>query len=140
VDQHRSSDGHDGLDVALGNPIVMMGADSSKESLLIELEDVFCEGLRREVGSVVEEVLLRNHSSVSAHELEGLLGLKRFGRAKCCLQFDVNVAGSRIDKDTSALVHLAFFCLAFATEQTAPSRTNEVIDRDPLARKELILS
>jgi hypothetical protein len=49
VDQHRTCDSHDGLDVALGNPIVMMGSDTSKESLLIELEDVFGEGLRCEV-------------------------------------------------------------------------------------------
>jgi hypothetical protein len=45
VDQHRSSDGHDGLNVAFGNSIVMMGPNASKESLLIELEDVFGEGL-----------------------------------------------------------------------------------------------
>jgi hypothetical protein len=45
VNQHRSSDSHDGLDVALGDSVVMMGANTSKEGLLIELEDVFGEGL-----------------------------------------------------------------------------------------------
>jgi hypothetical protein len=49
VNQHRASDRHDGLDVALGNPIVMMGSDASKESLLIELEKILGEGLRCEV-------------------------------------------------------------------------------------------
>jgi hypothetical protein len=49
VDQHRSSNCHDCLDVALGNPIVMMGANAGKEGLLIELEDVFGKGLRSEV-------------------------------------------------------------------------------------------
>jgi hypothetical protein len=49
VNQHRARDSHDGLDVALGNPIVMMGADASKEGLLIELEDVFGKGFRSEV-------------------------------------------------------------------------------------------
>jgi hypothetical protein len=38
VNQHRSSDSHDGLDVALGYTVVMMGPDTSKEGLLIELE------------------------------------------------------------------------------------------------------
>jgi hypothetical protein len=45
VDQHRSRNCHDGLNVAFGNSIVMMGANASEESLLIELEDVFGEGL-----------------------------------------------------------------------------------------------
>jgi hypothetical protein len=92
VDQHRSSDCHDRLDVALGNPIVMMGSDASKEGLLIEFEDVFGKGLRCEVGTVVEKVLLGDHSGVSTHELERFLGLERFGGAECCLQFDVNVS------------------------------------------------
>jgi hypothetical protein len=80
------------LDVALGYPIVMMGADASKESLLIELEDVLGKGLRSEVRTVVEEVLLRNHSGVSTHQLEGLLGLESLGGAERCLQLDMNVA------------------------------------------------
>jgi hypothetical protein len=128
------------LDVALGYTVVMMSADASKEGLLIELEDVFGKGLRSEVGSVVEEVLLRNHSSVSAHEFERLLGLEGLRGAERGLQFDMNVAGGGIDKDAAAFVHLAFFGLPFATEQSASSRTNEVIDRDPLSREELILS
>jgi hypothetical protein len=40
VDQHRTRDSHDGLDVALGDTIVMMGADTSEESFLVELEKV----------------------------------------------------------------------------------------------------
>jgi hypothetical protein len=139
VDQHRSSDGHDRLDVALGDTVVMMGADTSEESLLIELEDVFGKGLRSEVRTVVEEVLLRNHSGVSAHQLEGFLGLERFGGTESGLQFNVNVAGGQIDKDTASFVHLAFFCLAFAGEQPAACGADEVIDRDPLPRKELVL-
>jgi hypothetical protein len=118
----------------------MMGSDNSKEGLLIELEEILSEGLGRKVGSVVEEVLLRNHSSVSTHELERFLGLEGFCRAEGCLQFDVDVPGSRVDKDATAFVHLALFCLAFAAEQTASSRTDEVIDRNTLSRKELILS
>jgi hypothetical protein len=49
VNQHRSSDRHDCLDVALGDPIVVMGPDASKERFLIELEDVLGKGLRSEV-------------------------------------------------------------------------------------------
>jgi hypothetical protein len=45
VDQHRTGNGHDRLDVALGDPIVMMSANASKEGLLIELEDVLGKGL-----------------------------------------------------------------------------------------------
>jgi hypothetical protein len=140
VDQHRSSDGHDRLDVALGDTVVMMGADTSEESLLIELEDVFGKGLRSEVRTVVEEVLLRNHSGVSAHQLESFLGLERFGGAESGLQFNVNVAGGRIDKDTASLVHLALFGLPLATEQASSCGADEVIDRDPLSGKQLILS
>jgi hypothetical protein len=140
VNQHRSSDRHDGLNVAFGDSIVMMGADSSKESLLVELEKVFGKRLRCEVGSVVKKVLLGDHSGVSTHQFEGFFGLKGLRGAEGCLQFDVNVAGSRIDKDAAAFVHLAFFCLAFAGEQSASSGTNEVIDRDALSWKELILS
>jgi hypothetical protein len=128
------------LDVALGNPIVMMGSDTSKESLLIELEDVFGKGLGRKVGSVVEKVLLGDHSGVSTHQFEGLLGLERLRRSKCGLQFDVDVARGGIDKDAAAFVHLAFFGLAFAAEESAACGADEVIDRDPLPRKELILS
>jgi hypothetical protein len=128
------------LDVALGDPIVMMGADTSKESLLIELEDVFGEGLRSEVASVVEKVLLGDHSGVSTHQFKGLLGLERFSGAECSLELDVDVPRGGIDENTAALVHLALLCLAFAAEQSAASGANEVIDRDPLARKELILS
>jgi hypothetical protein len=81
------------LDVALGNPIVMMSSDASKEGLLIELEDVFGKGLRGEVASVVEEVLLRNHSGVSAHELKGLLCLEGFSGTEGGLELDMDVAG-----------------------------------------------
>jgi hypothetical protein len=104
------------LDVALGYTVVMMGADASKEGLLIELEDVFGKGLRSEVGSVVEEVLLRNHSGVSTHQLEGLLGLECLRRPECCLQLDMYVAGGGIDEDTASLVHLGLFGLALAGE------------------------
>jgi hypothetical protein len=140
VDQHRSSDCHDGLNVALGNPIVMMGANARKQSLLIEFEKVLGEGLRCEVAAVVEEVLLRNHSSVSTHELEGLLCLEGLGRAESGLQFDMDVARGGIDKDAAAFVHLAFFGLPLAGEQSASCGADEVIDRDPLAGEELILS
>jgi hypothetical protein len=44
VDQHGSSNGHNRLDVSLGYTVVMMGANASKESLLIELEDVLGKG------------------------------------------------------------------------------------------------
>jgi hypothetical protein len=128
------------LDVALGNPIMMMGADASKESLLIELEKVFGKGLRCEVGSIVEEVLLGNHSGVSTHQFEGLLGLECFGGAKCGLEFDMDVSGGRINKDASALVHLALLGLAFAGEQSTSSGADEVIDRDALPRKELVMA
>jgi selenophosphate synthetase-related protein len=123
------------LDVALGNPIVMMGTDASKESLLIELEDVLGEGLRCEVGSVVEEVLGWNHTGVSAHEFKGLLRLERFRRAERSLQFNVDVSGGRVHKDAASLVHLVLLGLAAATEQSASSSTNEVVDRDLLPWK-----
>jgi hypothetical protein len=128
------------LDVALGNPIVVMGSDASKESLLIELEDVLGKGLRCEVGSVVEEVLLRNHSGVSTHQLEGLLGLEHFSGTKGGLELDMDVAGGGIDEDTTSLVHLALLGLSFAGEQSASSGADEVIDRDALSGKESILS
>jgi hypothetical protein len=128
------------LDVALGNPIVMMGSDTSKESLLIELEDVFGEGLRSEVASVVEKVLLGDHSGVSTHQFKGLLGLEGLRGTESGLQFDMDVAGSRIDEDAAAFVHLVLLGLAFAGEQAASSGADEVIDRDPLSREELILS
>jgi hypothetical protein len=44
-----------------------------------------------------------------------------------------------IHKDAAALVHLAFFCLALATEQSAFCRANEVIHGDALPRKELVV-
>jgi hypothetical protein len=140
VNQHRSSDCHDCLDVALGNPVVMMGADTSEECFLIKLEDVFGKGLRCEVGTVVEKVLLGDHSGVSTHELERLLRLKSLRGAESCLQLDMDVAGGRINENTASLVHLGLFGLAFAGEQTASSRTNEVIDRDPLSGEQLVLS
>jgi hypothetical protein len=128
------------LNVAFGDSVVMMGSDTSKESLLIELEKVLGEGFRCEVGTVVEEVLLRNHTGVSTHQLEGLLGLERFGRAECGLQFDMDVARGGINENAAALVHLALLCLAFAGEQSASSGADEVIDRDPLSGKQLVLS
>jgi hypothetical protein len=127
------------LNVAFGNTVVMMGANSSKESLLIELEEVFGKGFRCEVGSVVEEVFLGDHSGVSTHQFEGLLGLESLRRAQSGLQLDMDVPGSGIDKDAASFVHLALFCLAFAGEQSASCGADEVIDRDPLPRKELVL-
>jgi hypothetical protein len=118
----------------------MMCSDSSKESPLLELEKVFGKGLRCEVASIVEQVLLGNHSGVSTHELEGLLGLECFGGAECSLKLDMDIAGGGIDKDAASLVHLALLCFAFAREQTASSGADEVIDRDALPRKELILA
>jgi hypothetical protein len=128
VNQHRARDSHDGLNVALSYTVVMMGADASEERFLIELEDVLGKGLRGEVGTVVEKVLLGDHSGVSTHELEGLLGLERLRGAERSLRLDMDIPGGGIDKDATAFVHLAFFGLAFATEESASSRTNEVID------------
>jgi hypothetical protein len=127
------------LDVALGNPIVMMGANASEESFLIELEYVLGKGLRCEVGSVVEKVLLGDHSGVSTHQLEGFLGLEGLRGAECGLELDMDVPRGGIDKDAAPFVHLALLGLAFAAEQSAASGADEVIDRDPLPRKELIL-
>jgi hypothetical protein len=93
MNQHRTRNSHDGLNVALGNPIVMMGANASKQSLLIELEDVFGKGLRCEVGTVVEKVLLGDHTGVSTHQLEGFLGLERFGGSEGGLELDMDVPG-----------------------------------------------
>jgi hypothetical protein len=118
----------------------MMGSNASKESLLIKLEEVFGEGLRCEVAPVVEEVLLGNHSGVSAHQLEGFFGLKGLRGTESSLQLDMDIAGGGINENTASLVYLALFGLAFATEQTASSGTNEVIDRDALSGEELILS
>jgi hypothetical protein len=128
------------LDVALGNPIVVMGADASKERLLIELEKVLGKGLRCEVAAIVEEVLLRNDAGVSTHQFKGLLGLERLRGTKSGLELDMDVAGGRINKNTASLVHLALLGLPFAGEESASSGADEVIDRDPLSRKELILS
>jgi hypothetical protein len=128
------------LDVALGNPIVMMGTDAGKESLLIKLEKVLGKGLRCEVSAVVEEVLLRNYAGVSTHQLEGLLGLESFGGAERSLELDMDVAGGRINENTTSLVHLALLGLPLAGEQSASCGADEVIDRDPLAGEELILS
>jgi hypothetical protein len=140
VDQHRSSDSHDGLNVALGYSIVMMGPDASEEGFLIELEDGFGEGLGCEVRTVVQQVLRRNHSGVSVHQLEGLLGMERFRGAECGLQFDVDVAGGGVHKDAAAFVHLVLLCFAAAAEQSASSGADEVIDRDTLSGEQLILS
>jgi hypothetical protein len=118
----------------------MMSSNASEEGLLIELEEVLGEGLGRKVGSVVEKVLLGDHSGVSTHQFEGLLGLESLCRAQSGLQLDMDVPGSGIDKDAASFVHLALFCLAFAGEQSPPSGADEVIDRDPLAGKQLILS
>jgi hypothetical protein len=128
------------LDVALGYTVVMMGPDASKESLLIELEEVFGKRFRREVGSVVQQVLLRNYAGVSTHQLEGLLGLESLGGTESGLQFDMDVARGGIDENTAALVHLALLGLPLAGEQSASCGADEVIDRDPLAGEELILS
>jgi hypothetical protein len=51
----------------------------------------------------------------------------------------MDVPGSGIDKDASAFLHLALFGLPFAGEQSATSGADEVIDRDALSGKELIL-
>jgi hypothetical protein len=81
------------LDVAFSDSVVMMSSNASKESLLIELEDVLGKGLRSEVRTVVEEVLLRNHSGVSTHKFERLLGLERFGGSEGGLELDMDVPG-----------------------------------------------
>jgi hypothetical protein len=104
------------LDVALGDSVVMMSSDSSKESFLIELEEILSESFGRKVGAVIEKVLLRNYAGVSAHELEGLLGLEGLRGAKSGLQLDMDVAGGRINENTASLVHLGLFGLAFAGE------------------------
>jgi hypothetical protein len=52
----------------------------------------------------------------------------------------MDIPGGRINKNTASLVHLALLGLAFAGEQAASSGADEVIDRDPLSREELILS
>jgi hypothetical protein len=128
------------LDVALGDPVVMVGPNPSEESLLIELEYVLGEGLRCEVGSIVEKVLLGDYTGVSTHELESLLGLEGLGGSEGCLELDVDESGGRINENTASLVHLALLGLAFAGEQSALSRTDEVINRDPLTGEQLILS
>jgi hypothetical protein len=140
MDHHRSSDSHDGLDRTFGNSVVMMSADSRVSNRLAELLKVLGEGLGREGGSIVEEVLLWNHSDISSCKLEQFLGLERFMGRQIGLELDVDVAGGVINEDTAARVHLAFFCLALATEQSAFGRADEVIHGDALPREELILS
>jgi hypothetical protein len=65
--------------------------------------------------------------------------VEHFGGAESGLQLNMDIPQGQIDKDTAALVHLGLSCLAFAAEQSASSRTDEVIDRDTLPREQLIL-
>jgi hypothetical protein len=107
---------------------------------LSKLLEILRESLRREGRSIVEEVLLWNDSDVSSGKLEQFLGLKGLMGRQVGLEFDMDVAGGVIDKDTASRVHLAVFSLAFAAEETASSRADEVIHRDALPRKELVVS
>jgi hypothetical protein len=107
---------------------------------LSELLEILRESLRREGVSIVEEVLLWNHSDVSSCKLEQFLGFKGLVGHQVGLELDVDVAGGVINEDTAPFVHLAFFCLAFATEETASGRADEVIHRDAPPRKELVVS
>jgi hypothetical protein len=55
----------DRLDRTFGNPIVVMGANSSVSNCLTEPLKVLGEGLRCEGRAVVEEIGLWNHTDVS---------------------------------------------------------------------------
>jgi hypothetical protein len=68
-----------------------MSADSGKEGLLVKLEEILSEGLRR-VQTVVKEVLGWNLTGISTHQFEGLLGLEHFRRTESSLQLDVDVS------------------------------------------------
>jgi hypothetical protein len=101
---------------------------------------VIGKGLGCEGGTVVEEVLLRNYTDVPGAQLEPFLGREGFVGVEMSLELDLNVPGGRVDEDASTRVHVLGFGLAAATEEAALGRANEVVNRDALARKDLILS
>jgi hypothetical protein len=140
MDHHRSSHGHDGLDRAFSDPIVMMGTDSRVPNCLTKLLKVGGESLRCEGRAVIEKIGLGDHTDVSSGKLEQFLGLECLVGGQIGLELDVDVAGGMINEDTASRVHLALFCFALATEQSAFGRADEVIHGDALPRKELILS
>jgi hypothetical protein len=51
----------------------------------------------------------------------------------------VDIPRGRIDEDAAAFVHLVLLGFASPAEQSASSGTNEVVNRDPLHWKQLIL-
>jgi hypothetical protein len=55
------------------------------------------------------------------------------------LKLDLNVARGGIDEDAASRVHVLGFCLAAATEEATLCRADEMVDRDALAREDLIL-
>jgi hypothetical protein len=61
-------------------------------------------------------------------------------KASLAWRVSVDVARGGIDENTAALVHLALLGLPLAGEQSASCGADEVVDRDALPRKELILS
>jgi hypothetical protein len=73
--------------------------------------------------------------------IRGLNTLNERGLVGCQIGLELNmdIAGSMINKDTAAHVHLALLGFALATEQSASIQADEVIHGDTLPRKEPIL-
>ena len=78
VQHHGSGDGHDCSDVAFGNSIVMMGADTSKAYNLLKVGQVAGEFSGGECFRIVGEVFLWNDTGAATHHFEFLFGFECF--------------------------------------------------------------
>ena len=112
MQRHGSGNCHDCSNVALGDAIVMVSADSSESDNLFEVGEVAGELGGSECHGVDGEVLLWSDSCVSAHALKTFFCLESLIGVETHLMLNKNEAGGVVDKDAPSGVHVVEFCFA----------------------------
>jgi hypothetical protein len=135
---HRTSDQHDRLNRALGDAVVVMGPDTGEPNRLLQGGKVVGEGVRRERLPVVGLVLLRDDADVATEKLVLLLGSQRLVRVQMGLELDMDVFRGVVNKDAAARVQISLVRLPSGREEASLRRANEVVNRDALAREEVV--
>ena len=134
MQQQSAGHGHDCLNGAFSNTILVSSTNPGKACNLFEFKKVGCKGSGSKTRAIVRNIFRNNNSHVIENMLE--LGFRRKGlvRAGTNDAVNENVARSSVNKKTSTAEAFLVKGLAISCEEAARRATDEVIDKNALPR------
>jgi hypothetical protein len=138
MEHHGASHGHDGLNTALSDAVVVVRADASEASDLFENRKFLGKGSGAKGASIVAAIGLDDNAGVASRFFEAMFRLESFVGSHGDLRFVVDEPRGVVNEQGAAAVHAFFASVALGGVEATGCTTNVVIDGDLLTGKEVL--